>query len=110
MTMPSLPEKADDPKSYNPRYNLYSRDDHFGRKACHPLLTSIDNFCYRPLLGPLRGDFHDACDALCLFTSAVFSTAMIAIPLPARLRQGRRFLLNSKEPFRSSKRKMAMSN
>ena len=28
------PEKADDPKSYNPRYNLYSRDDHLGRKAC----------------------------------------------------------------------------
>ena len=28
------PEKADDPKSYNPRYNLYSRDDRLGRKAC----------------------------------------------------------------------------
>ena len=28
------PEKADDPKSYNPRYNLYSKDDRLGRKAC----------------------------------------------------------------------------
>jgi hypothetical protein len=28
------PEKADDPKSYNPRYNLYSKDDRMGRKAC----------------------------------------------------------------------------
>jgi hypothetical protein len=28
------PEKADDPKSYNPRYDLYSRDDRLGRKAC----------------------------------------------------------------------------
>jgi hypothetical protein len=28
------PEKADDPKSYNPRYNLYSKDDCMGRKAC----------------------------------------------------------------------------
>jgi len=28
------PEKVDDPKSYNPRYNLYSKDDRLGRKAC----------------------------------------------------------------------------
>jgi hypothetical protein len=28
------PEKADDPKSYNPRYNLYLKDDRMGRKAC----------------------------------------------------------------------------
>lgn len=28
------PEKAEDPKSYNPRYNRYLRDDRLGRKAC----------------------------------------------------------------------------
>ncbi len=28
------PEKADDSKSYNPRYNQYGRDDRLGRKAC----------------------------------------------------------------------------